>query len=183
MPSLLQQKKQKSNPLFFSKGEKVKVIGSPKGFRIGRKGFFWYDFFHYCYKCEAMISKDRKFEVNGRGGLLCPFCESKLRTRPARSKSRDKYRKAHTKRIQPLFLLIRFKRKGDCLSIKKTPICPFCKSEMKKISTGIASEGAVIITERKYDEEMRDDRIKGTFTLQMYHCKTCRFVALWWGDP
>jgi len=53
---------------------------------------------------------------------------------------------------------------------------------MEKVSRGIASEGAIIITERKYDGEKQEDRITATFTLQMYDCKNCNFVALWHGE-
>lgn len=68
------------------------------------------------------------------------------------------------------------------MTIKKIPICPFCGYEMKQ-QPGIYREGAIITTEKKFDEEHGHDRAVSTVTLSIFKCEHCKFIALWGGEP
>ena len=74
------------------------------------------------------------------------------------------------------------------MSIKKIPICPFCKSEMKEEGYGQEAKIPTKLEERNVPRDpnhvdvLLPNQIAEYSSLTMYICQNCRFVAFWRGE-
>jgi Zn-finger nucleic acid-binding protein len=68
------------------------------------------------------------------------------------------------------------------MSIKKIPICPYCKAEMKREQGSVCYNGVILPTRLTDHDPQGNRQIKDTWTFQVYICPECGFVALWRGE-
>jgi len=70
------------------------------------------------------------------------------------------------------------------MSIKKIPICPFCRKEMKR--TFVIADTVELIVRRSTatssDGRTTYTNIERSWNVTPYICEACGFVALWHGE-
>lgn len=77
------------------------------------------------------------------------------------------------------------------MSIKKTPICPFCAGEMKRLTSELGDNEALIPRRTGYvrggleltlPQEGIPTVITSALKLLMWQCPNCNFVAFFGGE-